>query len=305
MHFATPQPERPSIFWPLLLSLLLIHLPLLYLLFFADWQTPPDRTLAVKPPQQMPVMLNLQSLPLVDQAQPKTEQIPDQASAVGQYNVKTEVETVAAPTSVQSSTTKTQKNAENKSTSKTPVENKTEKQTPPPVQTPPENTEPKSLKDVLAKLDSKQKTDEAKIDSLFQNSKANDANFKSSMEPSGDYLPAYKVGNKTYVNALAYPHVGYFVEMKRKFRTAWNPIPTLRGKTGQLPPHQIQTVWGFTIDGGGQIIAMTLIQSSPIIGYDQEAKRTILASAPFAPPPAELLKGATTLDVAFGFVVYY
>jgi hypothetical protein len=59
-----------------------------------------------------------------------------------------------------------------------------------------------------------------------------------------DFLPQYKVGNRTYVNAMANPRVAYYVELKRKFKMTWNPVPPLRRALHQISRGKVETVWG-------------------------------------------------------------
>ncbi len=291
--------SRPSFFWPLLFSLLLIHLPLAFLLIFLESdpalflpQQPQDTAL-------QPLMIDLKALPLVDMAEPEQQQIPDHPSAVSQYNVKTESETTAATTPPLAKTAPPPQPRQKSTPPDQPPE-----QTPDPSATQPPKSE--TLGDLLAGLDQKQKESEKQFDRKFNSSAvAPPPQFTKQMQSSGDFVPHYKVGGRTYVNALAYPHVDYYIAMKRKFQIAWNPFPSLRQNTSKLPPHQIETVWGLTINAKGELVNLTLIQSSPIAGYDNEARRTIQVSAPFSPPSADLLKGQPSLDVAWGFVVYY
>lgn len=121
---------------------------------------------------------------------------------------------------------------------------------------------------------------------------------------SDDFFPDYKVGDRTYLNVLKYPKIGYFVRMKKIFRTTFNPIPSIRQSMLSISKGQIEVVLGVTIDKSGKLSDLMVIRSSGNPAYDQEATRTIRDSAPFAAPPSEFLNGPGVLRMAWTFTVY-
>ncbi|HSA58190.1 MAG TPA: TonB family protein [bacterium] len=121
---------------------------------------------------------------------------------------------------------------------------------------------------------------------------------------SEDFFPNYKVGDKTYLNVLKYPKIGYFVRMKKVFRTTFNPIPSIRQSFLQIQKGQVEVVLGVTVDKSGKLADLMILRSSGLQAYDQEALRTIRDSAPFAKPPAELLNAPDALRMAWTFTVY-
>lgn len=140
---------------------------------------------------------------------------------------------------------------------------------------------------------------------LFEQQNVKSALFKTSLSGSpDDYFPDYKIGNRTYLNTLANPNIAYFVELRRKFRFAFNPTPVLRPRLNQISAGQISVVWGMSVDQNGRLNGLTLIRPSGIPTYDQEAKRTIVSSAPFSRPPGHMLEKDGQMHMAWTFVVY-
>lgn len=121
-----------------------------------------------------------------------------------------------------------------------------------------------------------------------------------------DFFPDYKIADRTYLNVLKFPRIGYFVRLKKIFRTTFNPIPSIRGSlfSNQVSKGQIEVVLGVTVDRMGKLADLFVIRSSGLPRYDREAIRTIRDSAPFAVPPRELLNGPGILRMAWTFTVY-
>lgn len=119
-----------------------------------------------------------------------------------------------------------------------------------------------------------------------------------------DYFPDYKVGPHTYLNVLRFPKIGYFVRLKKIFRTTFDPVPVLRQQAYQISKGQVEVVLGVTVASDGRLDNLVLISSSGLPLYDEEALRTIRDSAPFAAPPKELLDGSGKLRMSWTFIVY-
>lgn len=119
-----------------------------------------------------------------------------------------------------------------------------------------------------------------------------------------DYFPDYKVGPHTYLNVLRFPKIGYFVRLKKVFRTTFDPVPALRQQAYQISKGQVEVVLGVTVAPDGRLDHLVLISSSGLPLYDEEALRTIRDSAPFAAPPKELLDGSGKLRMSWTFTVY-
>jgi TonB family protein len=121
----------------------------------------------------------------------------------------------------------------------------------------------------------------------------------------GDFFPDYKVGNKTYLNVLRFPKIGYFVRLKKIFYTTWNPRPALMAAGANLISRgQVEVKLAVTIDRNGNLAELFIVNSSGLPGYDHEAVRTIRDSSPFAAPPSELLDENGALRMLWTFTVY-
>lgn len=284
----------------LILSILLIHIPLLWVLTTMDLGSELEMPAPLNQQKEEVVMMDLDMPPpsldtIVDINKPKVEKKPKKATAQSLYDSSVAEETVSAatqPQATQPSQTQTKtKSAEEKTSETLP-------------------TEPKNLNTELANLfnEAKQKEDEKYAD-RFENPQPTTAptlktNFNSPNPFAGDFLPNYKVGNRTYLNTLANPNVGYYVELKRKFRMAFNPYTALRYRLNEISRGQISVVWGVSIDQNGNLAGLTLIRPSGISDYDMEARRTISVSAPFNKPPVEQLTEDKMMHMAWTFVVY-
>ncbi|MFH1356139.1 MAG: TonB C-terminal domain-containing protein [bacterium] len=287
--------EPHHIFLAIFLSVCLIHLPLLYLLKNHNFDNQVADQLNKKAQKQV-LMVDLkqrQSLPIADINKPKVDKIPDKASAQSLYNSSVKQETVS----------------KNFSKQDIPAGVPTNKKT---TQKPPAN--PKTMEGKLESLFGKKQLQEnKKYTNRFESNKNTSPPLKTSIgSPMGgnkdDFLLGYKVGNRTYINTLAYPHIGYFVEFKKKYRFAWNPMQALRYQyqTNQISRGQLVVVWGVSVDQTGRLADLVLIKSSGHQGYDLEARRTIMVSSPYSQPPTHLLTKDNQLHMTwtFAFVVY-
>lgn len=296
----------------LLLSVLFIHLPLLLFLTRMDWDPEPLAQQTQKKKEKV-VMLNLKqptkqpSLPVAVTEKPKVQKTPKNVSAWSKYNSSVAKEQVGlglnrkpgAPNQNQQAGSSSQKTVP----AKTPQQ--TTQQT---TQTAP-STENLTMEQRLRLLKmSTQNKESQKYNERFATAMPTKTQFKtnlSSGNQGGDYLPNYKVGNRTYLNTLANPHISFFVELKKRFGIAFNPAPVLRRSLAQISGMgQVKTVWGLSVDRTGRVVDMKLIKSSGIQDYDYEAKRTMQSSAPYSKPPENLMGSDQLLHMAWTFVVY-
>ena len=233
--------------------------------------------------------LKPQSTPtqIADIDKPKVEKVPEKASAYAKYNSSVAEETVAKTTSQKTSSPQTSPSSDEPTLIK------------------PEQ----SLQDELKQIQMEQKQNEKqKYAQLYENH-VQDSSWQTPLSSGAsgnndDFLPSYKIGNRTYVNALANPNIFYFVELKRKFRLAFNPESVLRYNLDKFSGGQIAVIWGVSVNANGQLQDMILIRGSGFADYDQEAKRTISVSAPFSKPPAHLLEKDGLLNMAWTFIVH-
>jgi outer membrane biosynthesis protein TonB len=284
--------EPHHIFLAILLSICLIHLPLFFFLKNHDFDNNRADQLNQKAKKQV-MMVNLrsgQSLPIADINKPKVEKVPQKATAQSLYNSSVKQETVSKSFSKVNSAplTTSRKNKISKQNKSLPMKDK--------LKTLFEKKESEENKKYMARYESKKKSSPPLKTSVGSPMTGN----------KDDYLPGYKVGNRTYLNTLANPHIGYYVELKKKYRFAWNPIQVLRYEyqTNQISRGQLMVVWGVSVDQTGRLADLVLIKSSGHKGYDLEARRTIKVSSPYSRPPSHLLTKDKQLHMAWTFVVY-
>jgi len=123
-----------------------------------------------------------------------------------------------------------------------------------------------------------------------------------------DYLPEdIRRGDKNFINAEAFEHTGYYLEVKRKIEIAWNPrsaFSQARGGGGLFSKNLIKTVLGVTFDRSGSLDQLVVLQSSGIGAIDEEAIRSFRVSSPFTSVPDGLLFTDGKLRFEFGFIIY-
>lgn len=270
---------RKKFIWFIAISLIL-HI--LFALFFQKGLAPRK----TDEESQKPLFINLNQKKkprkIADIQKPKKESVPKNATAEALYSQSAENETVAA---------KTNPNPGAPISAPQPQQEQ-------PKQQPTPNTE-KKLSDVFnERAEEAKKKEEVKqtIDSFQRGLGAGTPD---------DILPDYKVGNRTYINTLANPAIGYYVELKRKFRLAFNPVQALRGRVNtSMRGGQMSVVLGVTVNARGELTDLIIIRSSGMPTYDDEGRRTVRSSAPFSAPPASLIQSNGQLDMAWTFIVY-
>lgn len=121
-----------------------------------------------------------------------------------------------------------------------------------------------------------------------------------------DFYPDFKRGSHTYLNVLRYEGVEYFVRMKHAFKITFNPEPSLRDHftMNRITRGSIDVVLGVSVNRSGELSELFVFRSSGIPGYDEEALRTVRASAPFASPPDKFLADDGQLRMSWTFSVY-
>ncbi len=121
-----------------------------------------------------------------------------------------------------------------------------------------------------------------------------------------DFFPNIKIGDKTYLNAAAFPDVQYFTQLKRIFRLRFNPAPPLRAHFAgnRVVVGTINVSMAVSVAPDGRLKELFVVKSSGIPGYDEEALRTIRESAPFASPPQKVLDKDGILRMNWNFITY-
>jgi TonB family protein len=228
---------------------------------------------------------------IADIAPPEKEEKPDDAKFLGLYDSKVKQETVGASTGPSS-------HAAGKPLSHKELTEKLEKN---PEKPPKSAVKPPSSDEEGVKVAMKTPPKETKPEDNVGGGSNGEDYFEGL---SNDYFPDYKVGDRTYLNVFKFPKIGYFVRMKKIFRTTFNPVPALRQSFLQIQRGQVEVVLGVTVDKAGKLSDLMIIHSSGLETYDAEAMRTIRDSAPFASPPSDLLNGPGVLRMAWTFTVY-
>ncbi len=285
-HLHAYEEDRPTL-WPYLVASILLHL-LMFVFFPYHVQSPSwkEKVVEVFPVTEK----GSQPYEIADIAKPAVEKRPKSARFLGMYDSSVEQETVAR-TVRQKSAGSDQKREARKEKQQTKEKSK-------------ETADAgrmtigkkKSLYDVDRKLFASKTPD---IDSRS-------GELGGAAEALADYYPDYRIGARTYLNVLRYPDVEYFVRMKRQFKMTFNPVPPLRAYFAQnrVSRGSIEVVLAVSVNSGGNLSELFVLNSSGIPTYDQEAMRTIRASAPFQSPPDKFLKDDGLLRMSWTFTVY-
>jgi len=287
--------KRNRLFLALLFSILL-HLFLLGLGATFSILVPPEAFVAKSPKSnEVDVTLIPKGMQIADIAPPAKEETPDQARFLGEYDSRVKEETVSPSRRSGGGDSQASKGGS---------------------QTSPKSSAAPSEEAKSAKLEKPlPKGSESKEGEKLAMKTPEKSQPRAEKRPLGgeedyfngfseDFFPDYKIGDHTYLNVLKYPKIGYFVRMKKAFRTTFDPVPALRSSFAQVSRGEIDVVLAVSVDRMGKLAELKIIRSSGIDGYDREAVRTVRASAPFAVPPGELLDKDSMLLMAWTFTVY-
>jgi TonB family protein len=271
----------------------------------------PPQVVFVRPEDILPPppVVSAQQLELADIAKPKVQKVPKKARFKSQYDSSVKEETVAArvPKKARMEMETSEDDGQKGKTA--------------PAEPPPEKSvslkdlelHPSDFKDLLKEVkkeDKKEKLSEAKSPAGKEFA-AIPSLPRPGLPGEGDYfvhdfLPGVKIGDKTYLDALAYPDVQYFTRLKRVFRMRFNPAPPLRTHLAgnRLVVGKVNVMMAMTLSSSGQLRELFVVKSSGIPGYDAEALRTIRQSSPFSAPPAKILDKEGTLRMTWNFITY-
>lgn len=278
-----PRRKKITIFF---LTSLLFHLLLFIILResltrFSERQSPKN-----------PVWVELKHMELpqkiADIDKPEKEEIPDKPSAQALYNQKVAREQVnpTLPSPVKKGTTL---NAPPKETKKEETAAK---------------KEVLKMDDLYGRKPREKQPTKENMDIATRIPGIPEMSTNPSNPFNDDYFPDYQHGGRTYLNTLKNPNIAYYAELKRRFRTTFNPIPALRGHINEIARGKIDVVLGVSVNGRGELIDIVVIRSSGLTDYDREGLRTVRSSAPFSSPPQNILGGDSLLNMAWTFVVY-
>ena len=86
----------------------------------------------------------------------------------------------------------------------------------------------------------------------------------------------------------------------------FNPAPVLRGHflNNRVTQGSVEVALAVSVNKTGKLSELFILKSSGIYSYDQEAMRTVRASAPFASPPDKFLEDDGLLRMSWTFTVY-
>jgi len=265
--------ERPEV-WPFILLSLIIH-ALAFIIF--PMVTLPDM-FAGKEEEVVPVELlppDAERFRIADIAEPKVQKRPEKSKLLGMYDSSVREETVGV--------------SRNRGAMGRPAK---------PRRSPRAKRRAKSRSDKIFAFDQ----------NLFdKNRKAPEADAMPGEDGALDeFYPDFKRGMRTYLNVLRYPDVAYFVRLKRAFKIAFNPEPSLRShfSVNQVTRGSVDVVLGVSVDRLGNLAELFIFRSSGIRQYDTEALRTVRASAPFSSPPEKFVEDDGLLRMSWTFSVY-
>ncbi len=235
--------------------------------------------------------LQKNSQQLADIAPPEKEEKPDHADYKGMYDSKVQEETVAPsnPGRVGQGGLSLNPKAKSESSAAPEAEKKESEN--------PVAEKKNSNPDDLSMSEKTKKPDKASSASMVAQKAALGEGL------SQDFFPDVKMGSRTYLNVDRFPQASYFVRLKKMFRMTWNPVPALTPYRYQITQGQVSVVVGVSVDPKGRLAHLTVLKSSGIPSYDQEALRTIRASSPFSAPPSELLDESRQISMAWTFTL--
>ena len=262
--------------WPYLLLSLIFHVILIVVLLPKALSVPQfaEKKFEIIPIEAVPDLKNLR---IADIQKPKVQKKPDKTKFLGMYDSAVDKETVSV------SRRRSKRRQGSKSKSRSAGKFKKARKS--------------ASRDKLFAFDQ----------SLFKKKKAQ-AEQKPS--PSGgaldDFYPDFRRGARTYLNVLRHPDVEYFVRLKRAFKIAFNPGPSLRGhfSHNRVTRGSVDVVLGVSVDGTGNLRELFVFRSSAITSYDREAMRTVRSSSPFATPPDKFMDDDGLLRMSWTFTVY-
>jgi TonB family protein len=315
-----------------ILASLLLHVGLSVFFFFLHGLKPSSPKL---PPNQEVVFIRpediippSQGLPIADIAKPKIEKVPKRATALSQYNSAVEEETVARRVPKKADVNvDVSEDSGRKSSPAKPAE-KPKQQASRPTPEDDLKTEPKesaaqegrkvSLSDLELKTSDfkdlmKEGEGEKSKEERDKEVSRKIAALPRESGPSGpgdrfvhDFLPNIKIGDKTYINALAHPDVQYFTRLKRIFRLRFDPRePLVRHfRSNRVIVGQVNVSMAMEVSSTGQLTNLFVLKSSGIPDYDREALRTVRQSAPFSAPPKDIQGKDGVLRMTWNFTTY-
>lgn len=279
--------DRPEL-WPYVLASVVVHL--LLLLLIPKMTTVPkfeDKPIEVFAVQEVPAPAEGKTpFRIADIAKPAVEQRPKTASFLGLYDSAVPEERVGVAN---------RPGAAGAPRLKTKIGGPTAKAKPAPA--------PQKR---LASKDRIFAFNKALFDDRESAVERETAGSEERVGGMDDFFPDFKRGANTYLNVLRYPGIEYFVRLKRAFKIAFNPEPSLREyfSSNIVTRGSVDVVLGVSVGRDGRLSELFVFRSSGIGAYDQEALRTVRVSAPFSSPPEKFVADDGLLRMSWTFSVY-
>ncbi len=115
---------------------------------------------------------------------------------------------------------------------------------------------------------------------------------------SDDFIEGAEIGPMTILNAQEFKYFSYYERIKERIVENWRPlirkaIRTVKSdpkKYGTLTEGLKTTKLELTLNKKGEVLSLTLKQSSGFKLFDDAAEKAFRQSAPFSSPPKDLVK---------------
>jgi len=112
--------------------------------------------------------------------------------------------------------------------------------------------------------------------------------------PHEQFLPESTPAEKTEISISALQHHDYFLRLKKRVEKNWNLPEGVRFSEGT-------TILSVLINRDGSLSSSKMVSSSGQALFDYEALQAVKTSAPFEPPPPELIGKDGKFAIRFSF----
>lgn len=126
--------------------------------------------------------------------------------------------------------------------------------------------------------------------------------------PANDYLPDVETDAETRLRAWRWKHSPFFNRMANGLRRNWHGAEVIRERdptTRIYGTAGMSTVLNVSIDKSGNLVSVSVRDSSGARFFDDEAIAAFRRTAPFLHPPKALFGGKDEIAFSFGFHVSY
>ncbi len=117
-----------------------------------------------------------------------------------------------------------------------------------------------------------------------------------------NYLPEIRIGDETLLNTREYRYASFYIRMKRQMEATWDPLEVIHSQ--RLGRTQYVTTLQITLQKGGALDEVHVVQSSGNRRLDQEAIDAVRRAAPYLNPPPQLVEPDGLIHIKpWGFIV--